>query len=232
MPVLNLLRSLAATFALCACIAAHASPVMVYDLTGTVYTGYDTTGVFGTPASSLVGSSISAHFVFDLGLGSRAIGVYTDELVGGPQVALSMPMLAGSITVNGVQADYPLDGFIHNLAQVGFGGPNHLQIYVDYYLPPLRADHFKLFLDSYDMPASLSATYSTTNLLSFGQFQIRTDDPSGSFFQKFAQGQFTVDSVTVTTGDVPEPASLALLGLALLALVVVGRQARPRSGKD
>jgi len=233
MRAIHFLRTLAATFALCTSIAVQASPITVIDLFGSVGDyGYDTTGVFGSPATSLVGASFKAHFAFDLSLGSRATGPNSDELLGGPSVGLSMPLLAASIWVNGVQADYPLNGWAYLLTQDGSVQANDLMVRVEFYEPPLRSDWFFFVGSSPDIVNSLNASYSANAVNALTQFQIRSDDPLVSGFLRFAEAHVNIDSLTVSTSDVAEPSSVSLMVLSVLVLLVFMRPRPLQLRKD
>jgi hypothetical protein len=233
MRAIRFLRTLAATLALCTSVAVQASPVTVIELFGSVGDyGYDTTGVFGSPATSLIGASFKAHFAFDLSLGSRATGPNSDELLGGPSVGLSMPLLAASIWVNGVQADYPLNGWAYLLTQNGSEQGNDLMLRVEFYEPPLRSDWFVFVGSSPDIVNSLNAAYSLNTVYALTQFQIRSDDPLQSGFLRFAEAHVNIDSLTVSTSDVTEPSSISLMALSVLALLAIGRSKRVRSRND
>lgn len=204
--------------------AAFATQLVTVDLTGTIgFTGYDTTGVFGQPNTVLDGVPYSARFIFDLDIGSRAIGPNSDELIGGPAVGLAMPLLSATMTVNGVTAAYTLNGWAYMTTQHGAHGgpPNDFYLGVEFYSPPLRDDQFLIAIASETIVPSLSSSYYSTDISGGGQFQFRTDDASQASFISFAQGQLNVATLRyLVAGAVPEPGSavLALVGLAFLAV--------------
>lgn len=81
---------------------------------GTVFDGYDYTGVFGPANTSLVGDSYVAHFVFDTARGDTYSGPLSDAAhmnyaIGGSAYGLASPAVSASVTVNGHSVGIPVD---------------------------------------------------------------------------------------------------------------------------
>lgn len=228
-------RVAAATAAVLAPIVAGASVVTV-EFAGTVgFTGWDRTGVFGAPNTDLFGAPFWASFAFDTEIGSNVQGPYSQELLGGPQVGLPMPLLAGSITINGVTAPYTLDGWAYLLSQNDGNPRGSLQVVVQFYDPPLRTDIFNVGVNSPTIGRMFDTSFDTTDVRGGGNFQFRTDNPAQGGFVDFALGQLTVERLRFVNDKFPpQPVGVSeppVLGIALCGLAALAvRRRRSSSG--
>lgn len=75
---------------------------MVATLTGTVDTGQDAVGAFGTAGSNLAGATYTASFRYDTSLGERLTDATYDTVAGGiAHGGFTSPILDATLTING-----------------------------------------------------------------------------------------------------------------------------------
>jgi hypothetical protein len=69
--------------------------------TGTVYEGFDETGVFGDAGSDLAGEVFTMSFIYDTSKGVRDTNTYYDQVYGGALYDLESPITSVSMEVKG-----------------------------------------------------------------------------------------------------------------------------------
>jgi len=224
--LLHLTRALIAGFGVAAFQLGAQAQHTEFDFRGVIVnTGYDTTGVYSSPGTVLNGMSWAANLVFDFSFGSRAIGPHSDSIVGGPAVAESMPLLRGGLTINGTTVPFKLDGHVSMSMSIHSAGLNSFEVYLSSYHPPLHDDLFRLSLASTDFPLSLTTPAIVLNPTGGGNFQDRTDLPTGGGHERFALGQLDVYEVKISTiSAVPEPESFALYAFGLATILWARRR--------
>ncbi len=175
--------------------------------TGTVYEGYDYTGVFGSAGADLTGDAFTADFYIDTSKGTEGYspGDY-DEVQGGSYLGDSTPVSA-SLEISGVKYYFPGD-------YKGFAATGLAYSGVDAFV-------------SDDDDSSVAASSSGDGYpLTIGQsFSVSGNDGNGFTIINQASGELIVNNITSTgviTSAAPEPSAWALLiagiGVSGLAL--------------
>lgn len=184
----------------------------------------DRSGVFGQPGRNLAGSSIDAEFTFDLTLGNRTTAPLSDQLLGGAPLAPSMPLLSGSISVDGVKVPFPLNGQVQMLVQRPDPSYGTFFLRVQYTDPPVRSDIFYVEVDGPNIQSLLTSEFFESDVSGGGNFQFRTDVPDAHTVSSI--GQFERGSLRLEVVNVPEPGSLILFLTPLLLLLVSHRRGK------
>lgn len=205
--------------------SAQAAPI-VFTTTGTIDSGYDSTGVFGT-AGDLAGKSYMLSFAID-----PALYAYSNQYGGvkytnGP----STGSLTETVTVNGVTRSFAL-----NLSQYNWGqtytetSASFNEIYQYQTGTTTAGDSiysYSYVYDYFNNPAlALAATLATMSYQvtngDYGYANFSLNNGNSAYFYANAVKTLSIRAAN----DVPEPAPLALLGLGLVALAVSGRKSR------
>ena len=202
--------------------------------TGTVSSGNDQLDLFGVPIAGgfhdLAGQSFTAKFRFDTTLGDTQSGAGFADLRGGTSFGagtFASPIVSATLTINGNAASFGSDLFggygrrqISGISQIYTEAQQQVGPGVE-----------KLFLNEFLLDESIPFTGLNETLsvnlptggpgeILQGFFQLFNDDITLISSGSLASTKVTIAPVTTTqppTG-VPEPASLALLGLGLAAL--------------
>jgi hypothetical protein len=198
--------------------------------TGTVSSGYDYEGVFGSPGTALDEAAFTATFVFDTAAGFLDTQSTYEQLYGGLVYVSSSALVSGtlqigasSVPIPGGYAEYTqtISGPPGNINQYAShaddGGPSYLELYVRSYLTTFPGS----------LTAGLPFTYLVTadtsdNDGGYGFFQLL--DSSGNY-RAFVS--LLPAGVTVTVGsEVPLPAALPLFagGLGMIGLLARRRR--------
>jgi len=209
--------------ALAAATPAMAAP-MVIDISGTVVSGFDGSGLFGAAGGELGGLSYTAHYVFDPTLGLRTTGDNYDSVFGGPHAwspdpfrPYADPSLATTLTINGhtvsIAGNWAADFYSGKdayWASVG-GSVNGTESAL------AEAMYGAAF------PISLSTAFSASNFTY----------SAGAFLVGSAYGALNPQTITVGAAggvsSVPEPVTWAMM---LLGVGLIGGALRYRRGKS
>jgi hypothetical protein len=211
----------AAAIALILGPAAARATDMSGSFSGTIGTGTDTTGVFGTPGAVLDGDPVTGTFVYDTSLFSQAVAGSTNTATGTGLGALTVTLTINDVshiftdnTSSSIFLDDAASEVTYQTDDTSGGGGSNL------------AENF--FLDVEDpitpfVPSTnLTDGYTTTDPFSSnGSFAIVDTGPNAQ-----ASGSFTLGTLTVAQEAVPEPVSGSLLVVGLAGLAAARRRRR------
>jgi hypothetical protein len=204
-----------------------AAAVKVATYTGSVITGYDTTGVFGVANTSLVGATWTAQYTYDRSLSTvNFSGSNYDSSYGGTDYGGPSPIIAATITINGVTRSIPSDTYAE--ASVG-----------EYFvLNAARRDTIiATTLTSYQLviygeltggPTQLEQNFGPVALTNgAGYFAYKLQNTDTGVFTHNAEATFgNITSYQISdVAAVPEPASWAML---IAGFGLVGATSRRR----
>jgi len=205
--------------------------VYLAEYTGTVIGGYDGSGVFGAPNTSLNGDAFVAIFTYDTAVGGRSTdpGV-NDQVYGGAVFSLPSPVSA-TLEISGVTQS--IAGYFSGVATAQPGlvfdavedyPGNVTNGYVDNYL--------STYAQAPSATASLDNTFpseSATNSPGTGGFNFLTFDSDTSTYSVYAYGGFATSTVQISaitpcaecSNVTPLPAALPLFatGIGLMGLL-------------
>ena len=100
--------------------SAQAGTVTV-TYTGTVVSGFDLTGLFGTPNASLVGDSYQVVYAFNTSVGLATLGPTGSSRSGGASYPAPTPSIATTVTINGHSVSFNLNGWLDQIANYNDG---------------------------------------------------------------------------------------------------------------
>ncbi len=212
--------------------------------TGTVYSSYDATGVFGVPDTSLDGQAYTLTYLFDTALGVRngaGPGTY-DDVSGGAAVggAITNPTLSATLSIGGHSQTVAGDYFSqYQICDLSYCGVDQHYAYVLDFVPQLDGSFMQgyLFASAYDglldfLPDDLETPFSvvlSSLAYHYGAFAFTTFDAVALDYPVNASGNLRLDQLTVTNLDVapvPLPAAGLLLTGALSAFGLTRRRRR------
>ncbi|HVW10806.1 MAG TPA: hypothetical protein VHC90_19605, partial [Bryobacteraceae bacterium] len=195
---------------------------------GTVISGYDTSGVFGSSGANLAGDAYTAVFTFDDSKGTeQGDGSTFSQILGGAAFGPGISQLSpgsAALTINGVSLDFT--GNTNYLGQESqytlASGDAQIASTVEDEAPGLSAQlHEDIystsdpFVSSYDWHAPPSIIVNAN------------DTAAGTFYYYVGaasvNGQLAIDSVSIATAPDPGTCSLMVVGLAILAIGVTRR---------
>ncbi len=181
---------------------------------GTVASGVDGSGLFGTALTDLAGASYVAQFKFDTALGIVSVGPFDSSVYGGAWNGTPTPSLGASITIG--QHVFALPGAdVGSFYQYRSGGTGISQAEVD-------DGAFSLFTEFSGRPGTSPGSFDNPFTLSSADNVV-----IGSFSAGGTRLQLAPDSYSFSFTDpmaVPEPASIALLGLGLAGVGTLRRK--------
>lgn len=221
-----MLKSLIAMVVLGFTALPAAASVMQIEYTGTVDSGYDTTGVFGTAGEDLTGLSYTMTYTYDTSVGVRYTDANNDFIYGGYAYSLPSPT-SSTMVINSTAVDG--NGDYVGIDQRYTDGSYAITYDVSYQYtvdPITGAYVYNInYFYGYDLalglPADLEAPYSFDVAAGYGYglFQYQVYDPISGTTED-AYGSMNVDRVMITqVAQVPLPASAGFLFAALGALV-------------
>jgi len=185
---------------------------------GTLYSGNDTTGVFGPPASDLTNDAITGTFVYDTSLFSQSISGSQNTATGTALGALTVTFTDNSSS--SIFLDDSADEV--TLQNSNVSGSANENFYLD------ASDLLTPFINTTDLTQPFSTSDAFLN--STGTFFIDDLAPNVA-----AGGAFTITTISTTnstTSAVPEPASLTLLALGFAGIAAGRGRGLRRSSKQ
>lgn len=222
----------AASFGLAAPVSAA---VVQVQYTGTVSSGYDQTGIFGTAGSYLDGLAYTANYTFETTNGYFNSDWFYNHAYGGSAYGNLSPALGSSVTINGntvaISGNYFGQIYGHNAGY--FSEVYHLaQDYVSNGFDWQQA-YSQNYVYNYSntLPLSLTDPLShavTAGDYAYGYLEIRDYNYSSNSYSVYTNAYFTPDHVTIGA-PIPEPETYALL---LAGLGLLGFAARRRKIKE
>lgn len=194
------------------------SPVNAATITATyrgtiAFGGFDTTGEFGAPSTNLEGERFVATYVYDLNLGDRSRDIgRSDGLVGGfpPSFNFGNPLISGSLTIKGRTQNFLVERngfFFSTLSQPQNIG--HVTSFFDP-LSPNVTIILRVQAAGNDIVPSIEARYDNIPIRGGGNFLISDFAPGTGLFNRFAEGQFRLETLSVSS-SVPEPSTWLFL---------------------
>lgn len=214
-------------FALAITAAPAAAAVRIAHFAGTLVSGLDQTGLFGTPGADLAGAAITASYRYDTALGLRNSnpGV-SEEVFGGSYFGISSPVTNTRITINGISHDIASLTTSTAFTSLGFGIAFDSYDFEDNALFQTAngAGNFDVTTLA-GFPSALDTLVAPRAVtLSNSYFQFTTFDKVNLVQSVRSYGEWEA-SATFSVTAVPEPASWALL---LIGFGLVGGALRRR----
>ncbi len=213
-----------------ACAPASAAIVHV-TYAGTVASGYDTTGIFGSANTDLTGESFVSHYTFDTSVGYTSSNPTESTAAGGTFFPYATPLLGATLTIHGQTVSVPGD----YIGQIyGYNDGSSLSVIshaaehvfddgitkIDY-----SVTNGMYGYPGVGLPASIDTSFTATsagNIIT-GKFGLYVYDYVAQSYSTYTEGNLTAATVSVSV-DTPEPASIAVLGAGLLGLGLVRRR--------
>ena len=226
--------ALAASFGLAGPVSAA---VVQVQYRGTVSSGYDTTGVFGSAGSFLDGLAYTASYTFETTYGHTLSSSYYNYAYGGGVLSMPSPVLSSTVTINGNTVAVPgsWNGQISGYNDGIYSHQSHQSQEYSYNISSYRDNNSYNYIYNYNgtLPASITAPFSyavTEGDTAEGFVQIRqyTLDSTGYTHSADAYAYLIPDHVTIGA-PIPEPETYALL---LAGLGLLGFAARRRKLKE
>jgi len=192
-----------AAVALGLCLAGSGADAAIFQttFTGTIVSGNDDTGVFGTPNADYVGQSFVATYVFDNSLGNHVPNAVGEALFSGDQFGTPTALVSATFELNGHTVSF--DGNWYAIANALSNQNGH---YLIMDTPPTPT--FAHGMDNQlgvPFPVDVGVPFSATG---HGGGGISYFDPGQSATFNF---DTTSIDVRILGGAVPEPQTWAML---------------------
>ena len=216
--------------------SAHATTVTA-TFTGTVASGFDTTGVFGAPNTDLTGETFTAVFteVDGPGVGQYFPG-FQDYLYGGTSNPGTVSPVTGVLTINGFTVNFPgLEFSEVSQSTLASGQATVAYIAEDFaftgsgFNSDALGAQIASFINSIMPSADYHVPFSYTTQAddsALDNFNIADYSFSTGTYSALVSGSLFSNSVTVTVSKtpVPEPLTLSLFGTALAGAAALRRR--------
>ena len=212
-------------------LASPASATLV-DVTywGTVFAGYDQTGVFGSPGADLTGNSYVAHYVFDTTQGFTYSSPTQNYVIGGTGYGVASPLVSASVTVGGQTVT--IAGDVAEIAGYNDGSSFSQQ----FHYAGLFTNDGITEVDNYSensiynygdaIPSSLTGPFTYNTAAgdgTYGYVLISTYDYGTGNYDTYTYADASITRLTVgPAGSVPEPSTWALMGVGFAVLAIFG----------
>lgn len=195
-------------------------------LTGTVYSSYDLTGLFGAAGGTLDGLGFSLTYVYDTALGGRYTSPGSqDQVYGGTSYNVANPTISARLSIAGnsqsVGGSY---SSVYSLCNIGTCGADQYDASVsDFLVQPdgsFSYNTLSAYLFDYRdfLPDSLDTAFRVANLANSlqqgGYFQFLTYDAATQSYPVYTTGYLMLNSLSVSqvgVAPVPLPASALML---------------------
>jgi hypothetical protein len=242
----NLLQAGAGIVALITISTPASAVTMKAVYTGTVYSSYDQTNVFGQGLGAVLdGLSYTLTYIYDpstVGAGRSTDATY-DQAFGGfgygnlPTPKISTTLKIGNTSQQSINNSYQ-DLYYQINDGVSYSYAQHASF--DYFNDGLNNKYDYLYSSGYDysfgIPADLETPYSIAlSLVNYSSyFQFADYDYASSVYTRYAFGYLAPTSLTVSRFDgpsqVPVPAALPMLASGIGAIgLIARRRAKKRS---
>ena len=222
-----------AALAVLGTVSIASAAIVNVTYTGTISSGFDTTGVFGPANSSLTGDPYTTSYSFDTTIGFIFSDPNINATIGGPGSATfePSPSLGGVVTINGysVTIGGSYFGEIYGLND-GTTSQSYHDVRDFLLYDPTTYDYNIMYNRIYStsalIPKSITTSYAyavTGDDLAYGVVQFsHYSNPDGQI--DYAIANLSPETLTVST--VPAPAALPLFasGLALMGLLLWRRK--------
>jgi hypothetical protein len=219
--------------------ASAASANLLVTYTGTVASGDDVTGVFGTPGADLTGDAFVAQYLIDPTLGNQSSGPIFNQAQGGATLGVASPIISANVTINGTTFDMGGPASFGQVFGRNNGSSESEQIHQYEYNPLIGNIQYSEAITNYidaanaSIPESLNTPFtytatsqdSTGDTLDLDSFNTQTDVSIDEVRLNLISDSLTVASVPST----PEPSTWVMVLAGFVALGVAARRRTKRS---
>lgn len=209
---------------------------------GTITSGYDQTGEFGTAYTDLTDEKVTVTYTFDPDLAPvrNTPGTGVDQAYGGAGYSTAdWPSLLAEVTIGGVTKTLTGSSYgLFDIYDVAYGGYDLWQgtVYDYFYDANVSSVTESSYVQTYFydnsdfLPEGLEDPFHLTALpnsaYQISSFQFVTFDYGSGTYLDWSYGRFSIDSIRVTSGmaAVPLPATGFLLVAGLAGLAAARRR--------